>query len=212
MPYRQTDTTRATADAKRSAFLGAARSLVSQNGFGAATVAAIARESGNSVGLVYSYFDNRENLLSEVFRSAAGHELDAVKDAVAAAGEDPVAQVAALVDTFAHRALQGRQMAWSLLFEPVTTGIDTERLVFRREYHALGEQIIVRGVAAGVFVVDHVDVAASAVMGAISEALVGSLSPLADQSRSTVTPGEVVTGIRHFCFRALGAPVPGAER
>ncbi|MGV8872584.1 MAG: TetR/AcrR family transcriptional regulator, partial [Rhodococcus sp. (in: high G+C Gram-positive bacteria)] len=155
---------------------------------------------------------NRENLLSEVFRSVAEYELGVVQRAVDAAGEDPAAQIVALIDTFADRALQGRQMAWSLLFEPVTEGIGNERLSFRRAYCALGERIIRDGVTAEVFVAQHVPVTASAVMGAISEALVGSLSPLAQQNPTSSTPSEVIDEIRHFCLHALSASMSATSR
>ncbi|MGV8875314.1 MAG: TetR/AcrR family transcriptional regulator, partial [Rhodococcus sp. (in: high G+C Gram-positive bacteria)] len=75
MAYRSTDLTRSTAATKRAVFLRAARTIVATRGFSAASVTAIAQESGTSVGLVYSYFENRENLLSEVFRSVAEYEL-----------------------------------------------------------------------------------------------------------------------------------------
>lgn len=209
MPYRSTELTRTSAEARRAGFLRSARSLVSTHGFAGATVSAIADESGTSVGLVYSYFDDRENLLAEVFRSAANHELDAVRQAVAAAGTDPIAQIAALIDTFARRALRGRQMAWSLLFEPVIPGVDRERLVFRRAYRELCEDIIRAGVVADVFVAPNLEVCAAAMMGAISEALVGALHPLAE---TTSTSADVVTNIRHFCFRALNATAKDVRR
>lgn len=212
MPYRSTELTRTSAEARRAEFLRAARSLVAVHGFAGATVAAIAHESGTSVGLVYSYFDDRENLLAEVFRSAAAHELAAVRQAVAAAGNDPIAEIAALIDTFARRALRGRQMAWSLLFEPVISGVDRERLLFRHAYRALGEDIIRAGVADDVFVAPNVEVCAAAVMGAISEALVGALHPLAARSETASTSAGVITDIRDFCFRALGATVEGGAR
>lgn len=204
MPYRPTEVTRRNAELKRAAFLRAARSLVAAKGFGGATVAAIAGECGASVGSVYSYFDGREHLLAEVFRSAADHELAAVRTAVAAAGHRATDRLDALIATFAGRALQGRRMAWSLLFEPVTPAVDAERLIYRRSYTELGEEIIGDGIADGAFVAQDVALAASAVMGAISEALVGWLRP-PGTDQPTTSDDDIVEGIRRFCFRALGA-------
>lgn len=203
MPHRA-DMSRAAAETKRAELLRATRKCVARSGFAGTTVAAIAREGGVSVGSVYSYFDTRELLLAEVFRSAAGHELQTVATAVAAAGDTATAQLCALVDTFAYRALRGRQMAWSLLFEPVMTGVDVERLAFRRSYRTLGEQIIRHGIAAGEFVPQDPQVSSAAVMGAISEALVGALSPLADRDATAhLADSNVVDEIRLFCIRAL---------
>ncbi|MCD0449513.1 TetR/AcrR family transcriptional regulator [Actinocorallia sp. API 0066] len=204
MAYRATEATRRNAELKRRAFLRAARSLVAAHGFGGATVQAIAAESGASVGSVYSYFDGREDLLAEVFRSAAGHELGVVRDAAAGAGEGAVARLDALVRTFAGRALQGRQMAWSLLFEPVTPAVEAERLVYRSSYTGLLAEIVGDGVAEGVFAAQDVALAASAVLGAISEALIGGLRPGDRPAASAEADAAIVEGIRLFCFRALG--------
>lgn len=203
MAYRATEATRRNAELKRAGFLRAARELVAAQGFGGATVAAIARECRASVGSVYSYFDGREDLLAEVFRSAAGHELGVVRDAVAAAGPGAADRLDALIRTFAGRALQGRRMAWALLFEPVTPGVDAERLVYRRSYTDLGAEILRDGIADGTFAPQDAALAASAVMGAISEALVGGLRP-GDPSPDAPPDAAIIDGIRLFCFRALG--------
>lgn len=203
MAYRATEATRASAQAKRAAVLDAARALVAASGFASATVIAIAERSGVSVGSVYSYFDNREALLAELFRDAAEYEFGRVADAVAAAGDDPAAQLSALVETFADRALRGRRLAWSLLFEPVIPAVDAERLRLRQGYRRLGEQIIAGGIATGVFLDQDVPVVAGAVMGAISEALVGALDPAL--AGDPPAAGALVETIRRFCFLALGA-------
>lgn len=205
MPYRSTAATRRNAELKRVAFLRAARSLVATQGFGGATVAVIAEQCGASVGSVYSYFDNREQLLAEVFRSAASHELTIVRTAVAEASPDATDQLSVLIRTFAGRALRGRRMAWSLLFEPVTPAVEAERLVYRRSYTELGEQVIRTGIAQGRFADQAPALTASAVMGAISESLIGSLrSPETSRTATALPDDAVIDGIRTFCFRALG--------
>ncbi len=200
MAYRQTELTRKKAETKRDGLLRAARSLVAAGGFRAATVAAVAARCEVSVGSVYSYFDSRDGLLAEVFRSAAGHEIDVVRAAVTAAGSPATDRLGALIDTFCARALQGRRMAWALLFEPVSPAVEAERLIYRRSWTDLGEQIVGDGVAAGEFVPQDPRLASSAVMGAVSEALVGWLRP-----DEVPEPSAELDGIRRFCFRALGA-------
>lgn len=201
MAYRPTALTRKNARDKRAGLLRAARALVAAGGFRAATVAAIAAECQVSVGSVYSHFDSRDGLLAEVFRSVAGHEIDVVRAAVDEAGPRPADRLAALIDTFGRRALSGRRMAWALLFEPVSPVVEAERLVYRRSYTELLAGIVGDGCAAGDFLPQDTGTAASAVLGAVSEALIGSISP-----DSPEPPPGVVDGIRAFCFRALGAP------
>ena len=204
MPYRPTALTRKNAEDKREALLRAARSLIATDGFAAATVAAIAARGPASVGSVYSYFDSRDRLLAEVFRSAAGHEIDIVRAAVAAAGRPAPQRLGALIHTFAGRALQGRRMAWSLLFEPVSPAVEAERLIYRRSYTELLEQIVRAGLADGDFAPQDPALAASAVLGAVSEALIGWIRP--DSPEPTAeAQARALDGIRLFCFRALGA-------
>ncbi|MEU8244421.1 TetR/AcrR family transcriptional regulator [Actinoplanes missouriensis] len=230
MAYRQTALTRKNASDKRDSLLRAARTVVSTGGFAAATVAAIAAEGQASVGSVYSYFDGRDRLLAEVFRSAAGHELDVVRQAAADHGQPATERLGALIRVFSGRALQGRRMAWALLFEPVSPAVEEERLIYRRAYTEIVEQIVRDGLNRGEFVAEDPVLAASAVMGAISEALVGSLRPSPDPvdpaviniddinpgvvnpsvinidqiNTGVINPG-VIDGIQRFCFRALGA-------
>ncbi|MBO3739256.1 TetR family transcriptional regulator [Actinoplanes flavus] len=206
MPYRQTALTRKNAEDKRDGFLRAARALVAADGFKAATVAAIAARCQASVGSVYSYFDGRDRLLAEVFRSAATHEIDLVRLAVSDAGQRASERIDELVRIFSTRALHGRRMAWALLFEPVSPVVEAERLVYRRSYTDIGEQIIADGLAGGEFVPQDPRLASSAVMGAISEALVGWIRPDSPEP-SDETQTAVVDGIRSFCFRALGVPM-----
>ncbi|SDS65692.1 TetR/AcrR family transcriptional regulator [Actinoplanes derwentensis] len=204
MPYRPTALTRKNAEDKRDGFLRAARALVAADGFKAATVAAIAGRCQASVGSVYSYFDSRDRLLAEVFRSAASHEVDLVRQAVADPGRDARQRLGELIRIFSGRALHGRRMAWALLFEPVSPVVEAERLRYRRCYTDLGEQIIRDGLASRIFVPTDARLAASAVMGAVSEALVGWIRPDSPPP-SPEEQEDAIEGIRSFCFRALGA-------
>ncbi|MER5883200.1 TetR/AcrR family transcriptional regulator [Streptomyces sp. NPDC001941] len=206
MVYRRTERTRRNAREKEEAFLRAAHELVARHGFAGAKVTAVAAACGASAGSLYSYFGSRDELLAQVFRRAADRELAEVRAAVAVVTSGPVDRLGALVSTFTERALQGRRTAWSLLFEPVSPAVEAERLVYRRDYVALGEGIVAEGVAARVFAPQNAYVAASAAIGAISESLVGRLSPdVSEASRAQLSDAELVAEIRDFCLRALGA-------
>lgn len=202
MAYRPTDKTRAAKAERRTALLTEATALVAEGGFAAATVKAIAQRSQVSVGSVYSYFDGNADLLAAVFTAGAEQELTAVRTAVAAAGS-AADRLRAVVETFALRAIRGRQLAWSLLFEPVDARIDAERLRFRAEYHALTTAILRDGIDTGEFPPGRVDVVATALIGAISEALTGRLSPTHAVATSE-DDAEIVEAIVHFCFHGVG--------
>jgi AcrR family transcriptional regulator len=204
MAYRETERTRAVRDERRAVLLTEASGLVAAGGFAAATVKAIAERSGMSVGSVYSYFDGRDELLAAVFRAGADRELDAVRVAVAAA-DGAAARLATLVRTFARRAVRGRRMAWSLLFEPVDGGIDAERLRYRARYHEVLHDILREGIATGVFPDQDVTVTASALNGAISEALLGRLSPDHTVTRLDESDDDLaIEAILRFCFLGVG--------
>src|SRR3954471_13813766 len=105
MPYRPTERTEARRAAARERIVRAAHELVAGDGFGAASIAAVAARAGVATGTVYRHFSSKGELFAEVFRRAAQHEVDAVADA-----ED----LSAGVETFARRALAGRRPARAL--------------------------------------------------------------------------------------------------
>lgn len=212
MPYRETDATRRRAEERREGLLRAARELVARHGFAGAKVTAIARSCGTSVGLVYTYFDNRDELLATVFRDSASHELAAVRAAVTAAPPLGHARLDAFIRTFASRALRGRQLAWSLLFEPVSPTVEAERLTYRRAYVDLAADILRDGIADKTFPRQNVGLSASATIGAISESLVGRLDPVGFDGLDLLDDDTIVEEIVAFCRRALGAAPIGSNQ
>lgn len=208
MAYRPTDRTRSAAEQRRQRYVDSATAMVARHGFVGAKVKAIAEECETSVGSVYSYFDGRAELLAEVFRGAAGHELSTVTAAVEQAGPSAPAKLEALIGTFASRALESRQLAWSLLFEPVDPAVEAERLLFRGAYVALGERVLRDGIAAGDIPEQRATISAAAIVGAIAESLVGRLTPTPAGADPAHSDDEIVTEIQQFCLRAIGARQP----
>src|SRR5213594_2080101 len=121
MPYRATERTEARRTATRERIVRAAHELVAGGGFGAASVAAVARRAGVATGSVYRHFPSKGELFAEVFRRAAQREVDAL------AGLD----LAACVETFVRRALAAPVRAYALIAEPVDPAVERERLRFR---------------------------------------------------------------------------------
>jgi hypothetical protein len=119
-----------------------------------------------------------------------------------ASSGDCVTRLETAVATFANRALKNRRLAWALVYEPVDALVDVERLAYRREYCRHMAQLLRRGIAAGELPDQNADLSAAALVGAIAEALVGPLSPLAGRA---VSNEEIIAPLVRFCRRSVGA-------
>jgi AcrR family transcriptional regulator len=175
--YRPTERTEARRTAARDRIVRAALELVACGGYREAQVAAVARRAGVATGTVYRHCPSKADLLTEVFRVASQHEVDAVAAATAAPGATAPDRIAAAVETFARRALRGRRLAWALLAEPVDPAVEAQRLQFRRAYAEVFAAAVRDGIAAGELPDQDAAFTATALVGAIGEALVGPLSP-----------------------------------
>jgi AcrR family transcriptional regulator len=199
MPYRPTDRTEARRAATRERIVRAAHALIARGGYREAQVAAVAAGAGVATGSVYRHFPSKAELFAEVFRRASQREVDATRAAAQAAGGPASQRLAAAVETFARRALRGRRLAWALLAEPVDPAVEVERLAFRRAYAAGFADVLRDGVAAGELAPQNVELTAAALVGALGEALVGPLSPVADETDADALVADLVT----FCLRSV---------
>jgi AcrR family transcriptional regulator len=199
MPYRPTDRTEARRAATRERIVRAAHALIARGGYREAQVAAVAAGAGVATGSVYRHFPSKAELFAEVFRRASQREVDATRAAAQAAGGPASQRLAAAVETFARRALRGRRLAWALLAEPVDPAVEVERLAFRRAYAAGFVEVLRDGVAAGELAPQNVELTAAALVGALGEALVGPLSPVADETDADALVADLVT----FCLRSV---------
>jgi AcrR family transcriptional regulator len=197
----------ASAAGTRERLVEAARRLLEEGGYAAASVQAIADRVGVSAGALYRHFPSKAELFVEVFRDAAKRDLAAMDEAAAIGG--CVARLEAAVAAHARRALRRRRLAWALLHEPVDPLVDAERLVYRRTYCRHMAGLLRQGVAAGEIPEQDVELSAAAVVGAIAESLVGPLSPVAGRIASEE---EIVATLVRFCRRSVGAPDTPALR
>jgi len=184
----------------RERLIHAARKLLEEGGYGAASVQAIAERAGLATGGLYRHFPSKAELFVEVFRDAAKRDLTAMGDAAAAG--TCIERLEAAVATFASRALRNRRLAWALVYEPVDPLVDAERLVYRREYCRHMAALLREGIAAGELPDQNAELSAAAVVGAIAESLVGPLSPVAGQIASDE---ELIATLVRFCRRSVGA-------
>jgi AcrR family transcriptional regulator len=192
MPYRPTERTRAHAAAVRERIVAAALDQLAEGGYASAAVVRVAERAGVATGTVYRHFPSKSDLFAEVFRRASQREVDVL--AAIAAGS-AAERLAAMVEAFVRRALAAPVRAYALIAEPVDPAVEAERLVFRRAYADLFAAAL-RG-----FELD-VDLAATAIVGALAEALVGPLA------RRQTDPEALVAGLQSFVLSAVRAEEP----
>ncbi|MGB1907754.1 MAG: TetR/AcrR family transcriptional regulator [Spongiibacter sp.] len=198
MVYRETpDIARRKAEL-RERLLQSAESLVRSGGFKALTIQALAADAGVSVGSVYRYFKNKDQLATEVFEHATRRELRAVAAALTSA-ESPASCIAAGTRVFAERAFMAPRFAWALIAEPVDAAVDVARLEYRRSYTALFERVVARGVEQGQFAPQRPGVTAAALVGALAESLLGPLRASEEQSEA-----ELINELCRLSLRAVG--------
>ena len=187
MPYRPTERTEAKRAATRERVVDAARALIAHGGYREAQVAAVAARAGVATGTVYRHFPVEGGPVRRGLPLAS----PSARSTLPAPPRTPRPparrrrRLAAAIETFAHRALRARRQAWALLAEPVDPAVEAERLVFRRAHAAHFAAILTDGIASGELPDQDADLVGAALVGALGEALVGPLSPVAPQSDPT---------------------------
>src|SRR6202007_2131222 len=124
---------------------------------------------------VYRYFPSKADLISELIAEVSRDELAAIRRAADAA-PGPSSALAAAVTTVAVHALSQRKLTWGILAEPVDVDVTASRLASRRA--GVGEvagRIDAAG-RAGHLRAQDTSLAATALLGALNEALVGPLA------------------------------------
>jgi AcrR family transcriptional regulator len=188
----------------RERLLTAARQLIEECGYGAASVLAIADRAGVAAGTLYRHFASKEELFVEVFRSVCAGEERAMRAAADQLPDRATARerLETVLATFARRALRNPRLAWALIAEPLDPRVDAERIAYRARYAELIAAGLAAGIQAGELPEQNVSLTAAALVGGCGEALVGPLSPLA---RSGPGADEIVEALRTFVGRAVGA-------
>ena len=200
----------AAAGSTRSRLLAAARAVIEQDGYAAASVLAIADRAGLASGTLYRHFPSKEDLFVEVFREVCDAEERAMGQAGAAMGPQAsrVDRLEEVLATFARRALRRPRLSWALIAEPVDPRVDAERIAYRARYTAFVAQSLREAVAAAEIAALDVDFTAAAVVGGCGEALVGPLAPSGGGGTGPVDRAQrdaVLASLRAFVRRAIGA-------
>jgi AcrR family transcriptional regulator len=199
MPYRPTERTRAHAAAVRERIVAAALDQLAEGGYASAGVARVAERAGVATGTVYRHFPAKGDLFAEVFRRASQREVDVL---AAIEARSTAARLAAMVEAFVRRALAAPARAYALIAEPVDPAVEAERLAFRRAYADLFAGALREGADRGELPPLDAELAATAIVGALAEALVGPLA------RRDEDPGALVFGLQSFVLSAVRASEP----
>ena len=211
MAYRTTPARMDRDEQLRQRILDCALSRVAGGGFASLTMVALADDVGIATGSLYRHFHSKGELAAEVFASASGREVEALREVLRGEGE-PAARLARGVRQFAARAWSSRSLAFALIAEPVEAEVDEQRLLYREAYGELFCELLEEGAAQGAFQVAQPRVIAACLVGAIAESLVGPLSPPAwaarEAGRPSVELAVVSDALTTFCLRAVGAKEP----
>lgn len=208
MAYRETEHTKAKKAHTRQRLLKAARALVAEGGFAAATAAAVAKRSEVAAGSIYRHFPNKAELVAEVFRYATEHEVEMVYQGTQT-DASCAQRLQAGLTVFAQRALQGPRLAYALIAEPVDPRVEEERLKYRLAYAEIFEDLIRDGMAGGEFASQDPALSAAALVGILSESLIGPLflqsdAASDDSADDTQDQALLISELSALCLRAVG--------
>ena len=156
--------------AAREAILAAAHELVAEGGWAAASIVAVAQRAGVATGSIYRHFPSKGTLCAEVFRGAADREVALM--ASIAQGEGSAAdRLGGAIEAFCRRALAAPVLTHALMAEPVDPEVEEARLRSKRRHRTVFAALLREGVERGEFAPLDAPVVASALVGAMQEAL-----------------------------------------
>jgi len=185
MAYRRTERTEARLAEARERIVSAALAQVADGGYASASVQAVAARAGVATGSVYRHFPSKAELFAEVFRRQANQELGVLEE-MAARDTPALDRLAAATEALARRALASPTLAYAQIAEPVEQQVEAERLVLRRGYRDAFAGILRDGIERGELEPHDTQTYGAAILGAISEALVGPLSDPKPRNREAL--------------------------
>ena len=185
MAYRRTERTEARLAEARERIVSAALAQVSEGGYASASVQAVAARAGVATGSVYRHFPSKAELFGEVFRRQARQELGVLEE-IATHDSPALERLAEATEALARRALASPTLAYAQIAEPVEQEVEAERLVLRRGYRDAFARILADGIERGELEPHDTQTYGAAILGAISEALVGPLSDPKPRNREAL--------------------------
>jgi len=201
MPYRRTDNVVRKLAARHQTILEAAKTLASEGGMAGVQIAPVAARANIAAGTVYRYFPAKTDLIAALVAAVSEQEIAALRQAANAA-PGPLSALAAAITTFAGRALAHRRLSFALMAEPVEPELEHARLSYRR---ALADELEIRiqaALAGRHLPAQDAAIIAPALVGAMSEGLIGPLAPATDNDQAKLRAQ--IQMFTLFTLRALG--------
>jgi len=186
---------------RHDTILAAACDAAAEGGMAAVQIALVAERAGVAAGTIYRYFPSKTDLVVALVAAFAEREMAAL-EAAANAAPGPLSALAAAITAFAARALARRRLAFALIAEPVEPTIDGARAAYRQRLAAKFEMLIRAALATGHLPDQEAALAARALVGALTESLIGPLaSATADDPAKARAQVQMLTLL---ALRALG--------
>jgi AcrR family transcriptional regulator len=201
MPYRRSALMQDRLADNRARIMRATRHLIARGGFRAARITSVAAEAGLSTGSIYRYFPSQAQLFIEVLSAAVAHEIELLERITTTAQPAPL-RLQHAVEAFARRALEGRNLAYAFIAEPIGAQVDVARMRSRRDFSAVFQHLMIAGMRAGDFPPQDAEVAAACIVGAFTEALVGPIAP-GSKAASPRARARLIAAISRFCVSAV---------
>ena len=192
MAYRRTERTEARLADARERIVSAALGQVAEGGYASASIQVVAARAGVATGSVYRHFPSKTELFGEVFRRQARQELGVLEE-IATHDSPALERLAEATEVLARRALASPTLAYAQIAEPVEQEVEAERLVLRRGYRDAFARILEDGIDRGELEPHDTQTYGAAILGAISEALVGPLSEPKPRNREAL-----IASLVHF--------------
>ena len=202
MSYKRSSLMQERMMQNRQSILHSARDLIAIGGFKEAQVQAIAEKSGVSSGLVYRYFENKNQILIEVLSNAITHEIY-ILNTIAKSELESVEKLHKAVKTFVKRALNSPQLSYSLMFEPIDAVLEHERFRSKQLIKESIKEILAEGKTNGDFVFEDLNTAALCVVGAMTFVVIEPLNPSRNVIFDENYKGYFVKQIADFCVNAV---------
>ncbi|MHA6762232.1 TetR family transcriptional regulator [Streptacidiphilus sp. PAMC 29251] len=150
----------------QDALLEAARQEFSEQGFGSASIRAIAQRAGMSLSAMYHYYSGKQELLYALLEEGLDTYFAACAAALSGVGEEPADRLSAVVA--ATTRFRAEHPARSNILLSEERNLDPDRLARYRSRHAeatnLFRHAIDAGVADGLFLTPYPDEARRAVI------------------------------------------------
>lgn len=176
MVYRRGVAAQQRQERARDDVLRAARTIVASAGIDGLSMAAVAAEAGVAVGSLYRHFAGRSELVCAVVERTCRHELDILRQ-IASGPEPAPRRLETAVATFSRRALSSGRVAPAVICEPTSKEPELLRRRIRAEMAAILGAIVADGVAEATLPPQDAMLTGTALVGAVSEAVVDRLAP-----------------------------------